>query len=166
MAAPPAGPPAMTTLASMGASPFASAASSGVPGLSQQLAGLAQNVVGLAFAHFTKSFLDVGTSSGMSTPPIRVLAPGNPPLTEEMLRRSTEVAAALYGTVFGAAERQRYGEIATAAWNRDLRAAIDAQLALIANYDAHCTGRLDRIQASRHLQSFLSACGIAAEARR
>ena len=74
------------------------------------------------------SILDAVSSSPLAAPGRRVLVPADPPLTESMVRRYTDLMAFLYDLPMGAAQRQKLRDFVVGYWKSGDRPQMKAVL--------------------------------------
>jgi hypothetical protein len=142
---------AATVLSRLGFSPFGQWPPSSRP------AGVVEDIVSGAIESIFDRLRSANAAATSTVPPadqmeipaphLQVLAPGEPPLTNEMLRRSVAVVTAAHqGTMTDAAQRD-YSALVTELWNRRRLDGINLQLGLIRLYAA------DRTTAAWHAEA-------------
>jgi len=152
----------VTKIAAIGLSPFSPGGQTGHQpyDMSSALSGFVYNTVA-GVTSLVRGIGDNKDGPGPASPPdsSAVIVRGNPPLTADMLNRSTRGAAVAYGRALSTEEQERYSAYVKAAWTRGIRPAIEVQLALMA-----AANSLTQREAVQHIRQFMNACGISASA--
>jgi hypothetical protein len=144
-----------TVLEALGLSPFGS--SPAPSDLDTQASSIVSTILGKLVCGSNRGAQE--DASEIPAGQVHVLFPGRPPLTNEMLRRSTAVAGAAMSTNMSTADRERYETLVARAWQTNALELTKLQLQLISFYPAVLKGQFNRDEALNNLQRFFQGSG-------
>jgi hypothetical protein len=165
--------PAQTAVTALGLSPFAAsrghAGGTGAHGAG--INGLVEAFASEAVEFVFGKLREVGSSiarraadaAELPADQLAIIAPGRPPLTNEMLRRSLAVASIVHPAGMAPDVQREYIASVNSVWTRNLHYGIRLQLALIQLYDDDRTAPAWKAEAARVHDEFVSWWRSAAE---